>query len=211
MNAKFLLQQKAIQNFQITNYARIRQSGRSDIITHHPESTLNSGECELNLFRLLLLVILLHCEHSSADTLQGKVIGIGDGDTVTVLDSRNQQWKVRLMGIDAPEKKQAFGTKSKESLSGLIYGKQVSVEYHKRDRYGRTIGKIMVDGIDANLEQVKAGLAWHYKKYANEQSAEDRSTYSNAEEQAKATKKGLWTDPSPVPPWEWRHQPKAKR
>jgi endonuclease YncB( thermonuclease family) len=165
----------------------------------------------MNILRSVLIVVMLHCGYASADMLQGKVIGIGDGDTVTVLDSDNQQWKIRLMGIDAPEKKQAFGTKSKESLSVLIYGKQVSVEYYKRDRDGRTIGKITVDGVDANLEQIRAGFAWHYKKYAKEQSAEDRSAYADAEEQARATKKGLWTDPSPVPPWEWRHLQKAKR
>ena len=80
---------------------------------------------------------------------------------MTVLDASNTQFKIRLLGIDAPEKKQAFGSKSKESLSALVFNKQVTVEYHKKDKYGRTVGKITVDGVDANLEKVKAGMAWH--------------------------------------------------
>lgn len=159
---------------------------------------------EMNIFRFLLFAVSLHCGFAWADNLQGKVVGISDGDTVTVLDASNMQWKIRLMGIDAPEKKQPFGTKSKEALSSLIYGKQVSVEYYKRDRYGRTIGKIVVDGIDANLEQVKAGLAWHYKKYANEQSSIDRELYSRTEDEARISRRGLWIDSNPAPPWEWR-------
>ncbi len=114
---------------------------------------------------LLLAASLLLAHASTADTLHGRVVGVSDGDTVTVLDVTNTQWKIRLMGIDAPEKKQAFGSKSKEHLSGLVFNRQVQVEYEKKDRYGRTIGKIMVDGVDANLEQVKAGMAWHYKQY----------------------------------------------
>lgn len=158
----------------------------------------------MNVLKLTLIVFSLHCGFAEAETLQGKVIGISDGDTATVLDSGNTQWKIRLMGIDAPEKKQPFGNKSKESLSSLIYGKQVSVEYYKQDRYGRTVGKILVDGQDANLEQIKAGLAWHYKKYETEQSSTDRDIYSQAEDEARGSKSGLWTDANPVPPWDWR-------
>lgn len=155
--------------------------------------------------RLLLFVASLFVVAPSvSDTLQGRVVGVSDGDTVTVLDSMNTQVKIRLLGIDAPEKKQSFGSKSKESLSNLVFNKQVTVEYSKKDKYGRTVGKIIVDGIDANLEQVKAGMAWHYKKYQNEQSAEDRVLYSIAEEQAKREARGLWVDREPTPPWDWR-------
>lgn len=155
--------------------------------------------------RLLLFVAsLLVVAPSASDTLQGRVVGVSDGDTVTVLDSTNTQAKIRLLGIDAPEKKQSFGSKSKESLSNLVFSKQVTVEYSKKDKYGRTVGKIIVDGIDANLEQVKAGMAWHYKKYQKEQSAEDRVLYSIAEEQAKREARGLWVDREPTPPWDWR-------
>ena len=72
----------------------------------------------------------------------------------------------------------------------------------QNDTYGRTVGKVLVDGIDANLEQVKAGMAWHYRKYAKEQAVEDRATYAQAEDQARAGQRGLWRDPEPVPPWE---------
>ncbi|MFZ2540912.1 MAG: thermonuclease family protein [Gallionella sp.] len=159
---------------------------------------------------LLLLSTLIVANPSAADTLQGRVVGIADGDTVTVLDVSNTQWKIRLMGIDAPEKKQAFGNKSKESLSALVFNKQVTVEYSKKDRYGRTVGKIMVDGIDANLEQIKVGLAWHYKQYQNEQSVQDQAAYAQAEDQARAETRGLWGDAEPTPPWDWRKQQKRK-
>ena len=155
-----------------------------------------------------VLSFLLSIGTVIAETLQGRVVGIMDGDTVKVLDASNSQWKIRLIGIDAPEKKQAFGTKSKEHLSDLVYNKQVTIEYSKTDRYGRTLGKILVDGVDANLEQVKAGLAWHYKQYAKEQSPEDQSLYSSAENQARAGNRGLWIDASPTPPWDFRHPKK---
>lgn len=157
---------------------------------------------------LLLAASLIFANTSAADTLHGRVVAVSDGDTVTVLDDTNTQWKIRLMGIDAPEKKQAFGSKSKESLSALVFNKQVHVEFNKQDKYSRTVGKIMVYGIDANLEQVKAGLAWHYKQYAREQSEADRAAYAHAEEQARSEKRGLWADPDPTPPWDWRKQQK---
>ena len=97
--------------------------------------------------------------------LNGRVVGVADGDTVTVLDASRQQHKIRLMGIDAPEKRMPYGNRSKQSLSDLIFDRQVQVEYNKKDRYGRTVGKIIVDGVDANLAQIKAGMAWHYKQY----------------------------------------------
>lgn len=146
-----------------------------------------------------------------AATLQGRAIAIADGDTVTILDGSNIQWKIRLAGIDAPEKKQAFGQKSKRYLSKLIYNKLVQVKYIKRDRYGRVLGKILVNGIDANLEQINAGMAWHYKQYAKDQHVSDRFEYAQAEERARVELKGLWADSNPTPPWEWRAANKGKR
>lgn len=143
-----------------------------------------------------------------AATLEGRVVGITDGDTVTVLVDRREV-KVRVAGIDAPEKKQAFGQRSKEHLSDCAFGKAVSVEWSKTDRYGRTIGKVTVDGVDCGLRQVQDGLAWHYKAYAKEQSATDRGSYADAEFQAVARKAGLWSDPHPTPPWEFRHPASA--
>lgn len=162
----------------------------------------------LSAIRYCIFIFLVLTNTSIADTLQGRVVGVTDGDTVTVLDDSNIQFKIRLMGIDAPEKKQPFGTKSKESLSALVFNKQVAVEYKKRDKYGRIVGKILVDGIDANLEQVKVGLAWHYKKYMKEQTVADRAGYSQAEDMAKEERCGLWVDANPIPPWDWRKNKK---
>jgi endonuclease YncB( thermonuclease family) len=159
------------------------------------------------LATLLLLATACSLTLSAvADTLEGRIVSIADGDTVTILDAANKQTKIRLMGIDAPEKAQAFGTRSKQALSDLVFNKQVTVEFNKQDKYGRTIGKILVDGLDANLEQVKAGMAWHYKLYAKEQATSDLAVYTEAETQARADKRGLWGDREQIPPWEWRHK-----
>ena len=136
----------------------------------------------------------------------GNVVGVADGDTITVLDADKVQHKIRLTGIDAPEKKQPFGNRSKQSLSDMVFNKSVTVETVRRDRYGRELGKVLAGGKDVNLEQIRAGLAWHYKAYEREQTAADRQAYADAENEAKAAKRGLWVDPEPVPPWEWRHR-----
>jgi micrococcal nuclease len=145
------------------------------------------------------------CSIALADGLRGKVIGVKDGDTVVVLDAEKRSHDIRLAGIDAPEKAQPFGNRSKEHLSNLVFGKQVEVQSDKTDKYGRTVGKVLINGRDANLEQIRAGFAWHYKEYAKEQSPFDRSSYANAEASARNAKSGLWADPKPMPPWEWRH------
>ena len=136
----------------------------------------------------------------------GNVVGVADGDTITVLDADKVQHKIRLTGIDAPEKKQPFGNRSKQSLSDMVFNKIVTVETDKRDRYGRELGKVLVGGMDANLEQVREGMAWHYKAYERTQSATDRQAYADAENEAKAANRGLWVDADPMPPWEWRHR-----
>lgn len=143
---------------------------------------------------------------AGAADFSGRVVGVADGDTITVLAHPNIQHKVRLAGIDAPEKNQAFGKRSKQSLSDLVFNRQVTVLTHKSDRYGREVGKVLVDGLDANLEQIRRGMAWHYKAYEREQSAEDRALYSAAEVQARMQRSGLWRDASPEPPWEYRRR-----
>lgn len=153
---------------------------------------------------ILLAALLLLTSAAQSATLVGKVVAVADGDTITVLDNTNTQYKIRLAGIDAPEKKQPFGNVSKKSLSDMVYDKQVSVDYNKQDRYGRTVGKVIVNGVDANLEQVKRGLAWFYKKYQNEQPFEDRLNYLHAQESAEKSKVGLWVDVAPIPPWDFR-------
>ncbi len=153
---------------------------------------------------ILALILALTTLTSFADQFQGKVIKVTDGDTVNVLTSDNETHKIRLSGIDAPEKKQAFGNESKQALADLIDGKTVSVEYNKLDRYQRVVGKITFNGQDVNLRRIKLGLAWHYKKYEKEQDVEDRSKYANAEYIAQVEKAGLWVDMNSIPPWEFR-------
>ena len=116
-----------------------------------------------------------------ADELRGKVVSIADGDTITVLDSAKVQHKIRLQGIDAPEKKQAFGTKSKERMSEKVGGEEVVVQWKEKDRYGRILGEVMVDNRHINLEMVQDGMAWHY------------TTYSKSKELAKAEARKMVT------------------
>jgi endonuclease YncB( thermonuclease family) len=156
------------------------------------------------VMRIAALAFLLFTSAANAETITGRVIGVTDGDTVTVLDGENQQHKIRLSGIDAPEKSQEFGNKSKQALSDCAYDQHVTVEYTKRDRYKRIVGKVVVSGRDCNLEQIRSGMAWHYKKYAGEQSAADRQEYADSELVAKASKIGLWSDPNAMPPWDYR-------
>ena len=154
------------------------------------------------------LLLVMMTGTAAGETIEGKVVAIADGDTLTVLADR-QQVKIRVAGIDAPEKKQAFGQRSKEHLSDCAFGKFVIIDWKKIDRYGRTIGKVSADGVDCGLRQVKDGMAWHYKAYAKEQTVEDRAAYSEAEALAVARKAGLWSDVSPIPPWDFRHHSAA--
>ena len=139
-----------------------------------------------------------------AESIVGRVVAVADGDTITVLDALKHQHKIRLSGIDAPEGGQAFGQRSKQALSDCAFGKQATVDGDKVDRYGRTIGKVMVGSIDCNLRQVALGMAWHFKKYANERPVDETKQYAAAEKTARAEKHGLWTDPHAMAPWEWR-------
>jgi endonuclease YncB( thermonuclease family) len=132
-----------------------------------------------------------------------KVVKITDGDTVHVLDQSTVKHKIRLGGIDAPEKKQAFGQKSKQNLSRLIAGKSIEAEYNKHDRYGRIIGKLIYQGQDVNLLQIKQGYVWHYKQYQRDQTPLDRTLYSSAEIVAREQTIGLWSIPA-IPPWKYR-------
>lgn len=157
------------------------------------------------LWAFVLLLSLSNLNSAVATTLAGKVIGVLDGDTIDILDSSKATHRIRLTGIDAPEKAQPYGQRAKEHLSDVVFGKQVEVQAGKFDKYGRTVGKVLVSGVDANLEQVKSGFAWHYKQYAAEQSPSDRDLYSSAEDTARSLRLGLWRDIRPMPPWEWRH------
>ncbi len=158
------------------------------------------------------LILLFFCSLAHAD-ITGRVVAVTDGDTIKVLDADNTQYKVRLTGIDAPEKKQPFGDASRKNLASLVAGKEVLVESNKKDRYGRALGKVWVQPsdcpncgktLDANQAQLLAGMAWWYRYYAKEQSPEDRGRYESAEDEAKARKWGLWADPHPINPYDWR-------
>lgn len=143
--------------------------------------------------------------------IEGKVVKVHDGDTVTVLDQNSKKFTIRLQGIDAPELKQEFGAAAQKNLSGMVLGKQVTIVWNKVDKYRRTVGTIMLDGRDINIEQVKAGVAWHFKKYEDEQSPADRVTYAAAEQMARAAKLGLWSAAKVVAPGDWRQETKLKR
>ena len=167
---------------------------------------------------IIYIISLILCSPVLADTLQGKVFKVADGDTITIVDNSGKKHRIRLAGIDAPEKNQPYGDVSTQGLIELVLGKLVTVEYEKRDRYKRIMGKVLVDPpgdvfcmalgcvkkIDAGLEQIKAGLAWHYKYYQMEQSEEDRRLYSEAEQEARIKRIGLWKDEEPMAPWKWR-------
>ena len=152
--------------------------------------------------RFLFLFLLAFTVN--AETLTGYVTEITDGDTIVVLDADHRQHRIRLAGIDAPERHQAFGSRSTDNIARLTFNKNVTVVWKKEDR-GRPIGKVTVNGVNVSLEQVKAGMAWWYRKYAKEQSPTDQRLYEQAEQQAQAQRLGLWADRSPVPPWDFRH------
>lgn len=149
--------------------------------------------------RWLLLLGWFAASVVIAETISGKVIAIADGDTLTVLDVRKRQHKIRLAEIDAPESKQPFGTKSRQSLAEICFGTFATVETKQKDRYGRPIGQVNCDGLHANAEQVRRGMAWVFVRYT-----ERNSSLYTLEENARLARLGLWSDKSPQPPWEWR-------
>ena len=155
---------------------------------------------------LVFIALAMLTATSNAETLTGRVVSIVDGDTLTLLDATNTQHKLRLSGIDSPEKSQAYGRSCKQSLSDMTYDRIVTVEWNKRDRYGRIIGKVIAGEDDVNLGQINRGCGWHYKKYQHEQSLSDQIEYSKAEKLAKDHQIGLWSVELPIPPWEWRSQ-----
>ena len=159
---------------------------------------------------LIGITLFLASLSAMSTEIAGRVVGVSDGDTITVLVDGHDSVKVRLVGIDAPEKAQPFGAVSKRNLSDHVFGKIVIVETTKKDRYGRVLGRVLVNGTDVCLEQIRAGLAWHYKQYANEQPEGLRASYADAERKARQEKVGLWSFPNQIPPWEFRHPERTK-
>ena len=152
--------------------------------------------------KYIILLLLLISNNLLSLELKGKIIHVSDGDTVHLLTDKKEKIKIRLNDIDAPESKQAFGNKSKENLKKYIYQKDVIVEYKKKDQYKRVLGTIYYQNRDINLQQVKDGYAWVYKKYSK------NPTYFKAEQEARSKKIGLWSDRNPIEPWVFRKNKK---
>ena len=161
-----------------------------------------------NLAYAVLIATTLFAMPAFAESISGRVVAVADGDTLTLLDRSFVEHKIRISGIDAPEKKQAFGQRAKTTLSASAYGLPAEADCRKTDRYGRNICVVRVNGRDVGLEQIRAGMAWWYRQYARDQSWQEQRDYEDAEGQAKSAKRGLWTDKEPIPPWEWRRASK---
>lgn len=153
---------------------------------------------------LLLFPVLFACQQPATKRIEGKVVKIADGDTFTFLDKSNQQVRVRLHGIDAPERAQDFGNVARQKLADMVFGKAVKIEEKDTDRYGRTVAIVYtLDGACVNEIMLKEGLAWHYKEY------DDNAAWAALEQKAKREKRGLWSQRKAVAPWQWRKDKRA--
>ena len=149
-------------------------------------------------FTILALWLFATSAVNAAD-FSGPVVSILDGDTIEVLHNNHAE-RIRLRGIDCPEKGQAYGQKAKHAASALVFGKEVTLQTYGKDRYGRTIADVLLpDGSNVNHELVKDGWCWWYRKYAP-----GNTTLERLEAEARESRMGLWVDHDPVPPWEWR-------
>lgn len=159
-----------------------------------------------SLVWLLLFILAISCQ--AGEIIQGKVIGITDGDTIRILASGNQQIKVRLYGIDCPESRQAFGRRAKQAASELVFNKMVKVEKMQVDRYGRMVGIVYLpDGKTLNSELLARGMAWVHPRYCKARICRE---WEKEEINARRSRKGLWQDSKPVAPWEWRKKGQGK-
>ena len=151
---------------------------------------------KLRLF--LIILIALFSLSAQAEIIRGQVIKVADGDTLTLLGDSNKKIRIRLAGIDTPERKQPFGNSAKKILAKLVFQKKILIETQTKDRYGRTVGVIFLDNQNINNELVRQGMAWVYKKYT------DNETLYELENKAKTKRIGLWADENPIAPWDWR-------
>ena len=153
---------------------------------------------------LLLIVMEVAAARAEAETLAGRVLWVDDGDSLEVRDDWGRRFRVRLRGIDAPERAQPYANVSRRNLSRLARGRTVTVSYDGVDKYGRLLGWVHVDeGVSVNLVQVQAGLAWHYAIAGRPWTADD-DLLARAEHEARLARRGLWARPSPQPPWQYR-------
>ena len=155
------------------------------------------------MLKLVCLFSIGLCLWTCADCITGRVTRVSDGDTVWVTDAAGGRHKIRLDRIDAPEKDQSWGGESASVLNGWIFGREVLVEYEKRDRYGRILGVVYDGTNDVNLAMVRSGNAWHFSYFDN------TSTYVAAELEARDKKRGLWSAENPINPFEWRRKKKG--
>jgi Micrococcal nuclease (thermonuclease) homologs len=169
------------------------------------------GLWKASVFIVIAFWLLFQAHASIAAVLAGRVVGVLDGDTLEVLTPDRQSYRVRVSGIDAPEKKQPYGRASKKLMSDLAFSKQITIHWSKRDRYGRIIGKVSRSGVDLGLVMVERGMAWHYKQYQRDQEPVDRMKYSRAEDAARSARRGLWADGTAVAPWDYRRERRGHR
>ena len=168
--------------------------------------SITSSLLALSVF---LLFVLASAVLGQEPVVHGRVVGVTDGDTLKILVADQKLLRIRLAFCDAPEKKQAFGSRAKQAMSELVFGKDIELLPHAIDRYGRTVAQVGVDGKDVGEEMLRQGLAWVYERYINEASTEIQDTYRKSQEEAKADKRGLWSDPNSIPPWIFRDLAKA--
>ena len=160
------------------------------------------------LFFLMLTLGVAPALHARADAqINGYVISIADGDTLTLLTANKERVKVRLAEIDTPEKKQPYGQKAKQELASLAFNQDAQISVIDTDRYGRVVGRVVVDGLDVNAELVRRGAAWVYRDYLK------RPELIPLEAEARRQRKGLWALPAPerMPPWQWRKEQRENR
>ncbi len=143
---------------------------------------------------------------ADAGPAQGRVVRVIDGDTIEVLGSGNRRERVRLAGIDAPERAQPYSRHSRDALAALVAGRSVRIDGRKSDRWGRRVGNVFVDDRDVGLAMVQAGLAWHFARFAHEQAPDAALAYAQAQQLAREARIGLWAEDDPVPPWLFRTQ-----
>lgn len=149
-----------------------------------------------------LLIVFLSVSSAWADTLSARVVGVHDGDTITVLTADKESFRVRLVEIDAPESGQPYGARAKQALSALVFDKDVLIDVQGLDRYGRALGRVHHGDLDVNAEMIRTGYAWAYRAYLTDE------RLLALEEDARRSKRGLWSLPAAerIPPWEWRRK-----
>jgi micrococcal nuclease len=152
---------------------------------------------------IISIAFALFASYAFAETIYGKVVSVADGDTLTLLSNNFMEFKIRLAGIDAPEKSQAFGQVSKNQLSKLCFNKQAEVNVVTTDKYRRAVGDVFCENIHANKEMVRDGYAWVYRQYSK-----GFEQFIPLEQAAQEARIGLWADAQPTPPWQWRRSNK---